>query len=66
MAQRVLAVLAAAFVMYFLITFTEPSEAPARRVARLTGWGLPALTAAAGIGVLSCARKGAKPSPGRG
>jgi len=53
----VLAVLAAAFVMYFLITFTDALGGSGAAPAFLMAWGLPALTAAAGIGVLSVRSK---------
>jgi len=53
----VIAVLAAAFVLYFLITFTDALGASGAAPAFLMAWGLPALTAAAGVGVLSVRSK---------
>lgn len=49
----VVAVLAAAFVLYFLLTFTEALGASGAVPAALLAWGLPVLTAVAGVGVLS-------------
>lgn len=49
----VIAVLGAAFVMYFFLTFSEALGNSGAAPAALMAWGLPLLTALAGIGVLS-------------
>jgi len=53
----VIAVLGAAFVMYFFLTFTEALGSSGAAPAALLAWGLAAVTGLAGIGVLSVRSK---------
>lgn len=51
--KDVFAVLGAAFVMYFFLTFSEALGSSGAAPAALLAWGLPILTGLAGIAVLS-------------
>ncbi|MDJ1008424.1 MAG: LptF/LptG family permease [Paracoccaceae bacterium] len=55
--KDVMAVLGAAFVMYFFLTFSEAMSSSGAAPAAVLAWGLPVLTALAGIGVLSVRSK---------